>query len=146
MSQGGLTAWALALAIALCVAMIMTGVLSSRLVGLELSPENRIWSIVIGFAFLCSFATASLMPAGEWGFYALPPLLGLFYFLPTGAAVMLKPPGFEKVFLLNLFLGWTVVGWVIALVWVTRLVRENASASPGDTRSPTIPPSPGKPE
>jgi len=39
----------------------------------------------------------------------------LFYFLPT---IM----GRDKrdasgIFLLNLFLGWTVIGWVIALLW-----------------------------
>ena len=41
----------------------------------------------------------------------------LLYFLPTFI-------GREKrdaagIILLNLFLGWTVIGWVIALVWAT---------------------------
>jgi len=46
-------------------------------------------------------------------------VLGLAaYFIPT----ML---GWEKrdrtaIFLLNLFLGWTLVGWVVALVWAVK--------------------------
>ena len=44
--------------------------------------------------------------------------LGLcFYFLPTIVAVKSKHRSVIALFLLNLFLGWTIAGWVIALVW-----------------------------
>lgn len=43
-------------------------------------------------------------------------LLGLvlLYFLPSIIAPSYK---LAPIFVLNLFLGWTLVGWVAALVW-----------------------------
>jgi len=40
-----------------------------------------------------------------------------FYFGPTLAANHLDHRNTSAIFLLNLFLGWTFVGWVGALVW-----------------------------
>ena len=37
------------------------------------------------------------------------------YFIPT--LVGAKKRNVSAIFVLNLFLGWTVVGWVVALVW-----------------------------
>ncbi|MGH9417342.1 MAG: superinfection immunity protein [Terriglobales bacterium] len=42
-------------------------------------------------------------------------ILAVLYFLPTLLAH--NKQSFLGVFLLNLFLGWTVVGWFAALVW-----------------------------
>ena len=39
------------------------------------------------------------------------------YFLPTIIAVARKRPNALAIFLLNFFLGWTFIGWVVALVW-----------------------------
>lgn len=45
-------------------------------------------------------------------------LLGLAtYFLPTIVALMTGKGNTLAIFVLNLFLGWTLVGWVVALVW-----------------------------
>lgn len=55
-------------------------------------------------------------------------LLGLFlfpffgfgfvmYFLPSIIALAKSKRDLLSIFLLNLFLGWSVIGWVIALVW-----------------------------
>jgi hypothetical protein len=41
----------------------------------------------------------------------------LFYFLPTIAAMVRSKRDALSIFLLNLFLGWTLIGWIIALVW-----------------------------
>lgn len=41
----------------------------------------------------------------------------LLYFLPTFIAVLRRHKNKLAVFLLNLFLGWTGLGWVAALVW-----------------------------
>jgi len=38
-------------------------------------------------------------------------------FLPTGVAAIRNHPNTLAIFFLNLFLGWTFVGWVAALVW-----------------------------
>ena len=39
------------------------------------------------------------------------------YFLPIIVAFIRKNNNCLAIFILNLFLGWTFVGWVIALVW-----------------------------
>jgi hypothetical protein len=44
-------------------------------------------------------------------------LIFVFYFLPTLIAFLRQHKNKLAVFLLNLFLGWTVLGWVISLVW-----------------------------
>jgi hypothetical protein len=46
-------------------------------------------------------------------------IVGTFiYFLPAIAAYNKK--NFTSITVLNLFLGWTFVGWVIALVWALK--------------------------
>jgi Superinfection immunity protein len=39
------------------------------------------------------------------------------YFMPTWVAGTRDKKDSTAIFLLNLFLGWTLVGWVVALVW-----------------------------
>ena len=41
---------------------------------------------------------------------------GIFYFLPTVVALW-RGQNFAPVFAINLFLGWTLIGWVGALAW-----------------------------
>jgi hypothetical protein len=44
-------------------------------------------------------------------------LFSLGYLIPTGIAIMRKRTNTMAIFVLNLFLGWTLLGWVIALIW-----------------------------
>jgi hypothetical protein len=45
-------------------------------------------------------------------------LVGLcVYFLPTIVASHRRHPSSIGIFILNLFLGWSVLGWVVSLVW-----------------------------
>lgn len=44
-------------------------------------------------------------------------VLGAIYFIPTLAANYLDHRNTSAIFILNLFLGWTLLGWVGALVW-----------------------------
>ncbi|GGN52177.1 MULTISPECIES: superinfection immunity protein [Oceanobacillus] len=44
------------------------------------------------------------------------------YFLPTIIAKINNQPNFLSIFVLNLFLGWSLVGWVISLVWAVKKV------------------------
>jgi len=45
-------------------------------------------------------------------------LLGLaVYFLPSLVAIEQRKQNGTAIFVLNLFLGWTLLGWVVALVW-----------------------------
>jgi hypothetical protein len=44
----------------------------------------------------------------------------LAYFIPSILAW--GKPHFDQVCLLNIFLGWTFIGWVVALVWAAKKV------------------------
>ncbi len=46
-------------------------------------------------------------------------LLLAMYFIPTIVAYYRHKDNFMAILLLNFFLGWTLVGWVVALVWAT---------------------------
>ncbi len=50
------------------------------------------------------------------GFCVLVIVVGL-YFLPALVANHKKKRNSGAIFLLNLLLGWTLLGWVVALVW-----------------------------
>ncbi|HWB93903.1 MAG TPA: superinfection immunity protein [Puia sp.] len=53
-----------------------------------------------------------------WGFgWGITFLLLFPYFLPTIVAVVRRKSSAVGVFLLNLFLGWTLIGWIGALIW-----------------------------
>lgn len=42
--------------------------------------------------------------------------LGL-YFAPTGIGAYRQKSNSTPIFVVNLFLGWTFLGWVVALTW-----------------------------
>jgi len=42
------------------------------------------------------------------------------YFLPAIVAAIRKKTNANAIFILNLFLGWTLLGWVIALIWAVK--------------------------
>jgi hypothetical protein len=44
-------------------------------------------------------------------------LISAIYFLPTLIAFLRQHKNSLAIFLLNLLLGWTVLGWVASLVW-----------------------------
>ena len=47
-------------------------------------------------------------------------LLSLFYFLPAAITFYRKRANTGAILALNLFLGWSLIGWVIALVWALK--------------------------
>ncbi|SUI90884.1 MULTISPECIES: superinfection immunity protein [Shewanella] len=47
-------------------------------------------------------------------------LLLCVYLLPTFLAVLKKHADSTAITVLNIFLGWTFIGWVVALVWVVK--------------------------
>lgn len=53
------------------------------------------------------------------------------YFLPTINAKSRKHPSRGGIFALNLFLGWTFIGWVAAVVWSASSIRPEAAEAPG---------------
>lgn len=117
--------WLSTLIVTIGVALIVSSALaawSGRL--LKLAPEHKLWAFIIGFAFLSSLATAPMVANYSWSaaiyFCALPLILILIYFLPTVAAIIARNPAFQAIFILNLFFGWTVIAWLVALGWAVR--------------------------
>jgi Superinfection immunity protein len=50
--------------------------------------------------------------------------LGVIYFLPSIVASSRSHHQFGAILVLNLFLGWTFIGWVIALAMAASAVRK----------------------
>ena len=44
----------------------------------------------------------------------------VLYFLPTIIALARSKRDTLAIFLLNFFLGWSVIGWIVALVWAAK--------------------------
>lgn len=51
-----------------------------------------------------------------WGVFLVVSII-FFYFLPSFIAYTRKKQNGWAIFILNFFLGWTFIGWVVALVW-----------------------------
>jgi hypothetical protein len=109
--------------------------------GFEGQPEMPIWELAMlsppthtcfrncsGHAFV-SVGSSKLSPAGEWNpmplfaFFFFPPIFGfglILAFLPAIIAFARSKRDALSILVLNFFLGWTVIGWVIALVWALK--------------------------
>lgn len=44
----------------------------------------------------------------------------VMYFLPSIVALARSKRDLFSIFLLNFFLGWTMIGWIVALVWAVK--------------------------
>jgi T4 superinfection immunity protein len=56
--------------------------------------------------------------------FLFPPIFGLgfvLYFLPTIVALARSQRNTVSIFVLNFFLGWTAIGWIVALVWAVKV-------------------------
>jgi len=75
------------------------------------------------------------------GLVVLVLLVVALYLLPSLIATSRHKRNAGAIFLLNLFLGWTVLGWVIALIWAAlheerRAEAEKFTVSPEGRRLP----------
>ncbi len=73
--------------------------------------------------------------------------LVLPYFLPTVIAALRKKHSVLAILVLNLLLGWTLIGWVVALIWACTtqdVDRRMASHLLGPPASPILCSSCGK--
>ena len=57
-------------------------------------------------------------------------LLLILYFVPSMVACHRHHHNANAILLTNLFLGWTVLGWVVALVWAATAVRQYSREVP----------------
>lgn len=73
-----------------------------------------------------------MSPEVVQGLTVLAVLVGV-YMAPTGVALLRGHRQWPAIAVLNVLLGWTVLGWCAALVW--SVLRENKSLDrPFDTR------------
>ena len=47
-------------------------------------------------------------------------LLILLYFLPSIIAMKKKNKNIVTIITINLFFGWTIIGWIFTLIWVIK--------------------------
>ena len=81
--------------------------------------------------FLIRILLAMFLPISLWLIGLSVPGVGALwlisliavYFFPSIEALIRESPDALQIAVLNLFLGWTVVGWVVALIWSVRAVR-----------------------
>ena len=76
-------------------------------------------------------------------------LLLCCYFLPTLVALMRKRANTGAIFILNFFLGWTFIGWIVSLIWAVagdappqQVVVTNTVTTEKKATIPTIRPTP----
>jgi hypothetical protein len=58
------------------------------------------------------------------------------YGLPAIVAAIRHHPNQNAIFILNLLLGWTILGWIAALVWSNTSVAPHDRVSPFQLKSP----------
>lgn len=54
-------------------------------------------------------------------------ILILIYFFPFIIARDRKHPNQASIFVVNIFFGWTLLGWVLALVWAVSSFKASTS-------------------
>ena len=65
----------------------------------------------------------------------------ILYFIPTIVAGIREKQNGMAITMLNLFLGWTFIGWVVALVWaltVDQPTQSQVRSDNPDVRRPGI--------
>lgn len=68
---------------------------------------------------------ALIISAGFMGFGTLV-LIFVSYFLPWIIALLRGTKSNVGIFFFNLLLGWTMIGWLIALIWSICAERKNS--------------------
>ncbi|MBA1217275.1 superinfection immunity protein [Pseudomonas fulva] len=60
----------------------------------------------------------------------------LIYFTPAVIAWIRRHPNRVSIFLLNLMLGWTFIGWLVALIWSASAIRRRSMDEPSNYPGP----------
>lgn len=56
------------------------------------------------------------------------------YFIPGAVANVRKHHNYNAILLLNLLLGWTLIGWLAALIWSVTAVKREQPAPTAELR------------
>jgi hypothetical protein len=95
----------------------------------EPAKDTTLWKVIIGIGLLAVVGFAG--GAASKGADIVSPILAIAivvaavaaYFLPTMIAGSRKHHNVGAVAVVNLFLGWTFIGWVVALAMAATAVR-----------------------
>ena len=79
-------------------------------------------NFLLGY-FVIAILIALLAGDAATGF-AVALVIGI-YFLPDWIAQSRGHPNRGSIFVLNLFLGWTFLGWVAALIWASSYIDKD---------------------
>jgi hypothetical protein len=98
--------------------------------------------IVLAFLVAYSWSMGQIAPDGlnVFGkfvatlFFLVAPAL---YLLPTIEAWLRKHPNLGGIALVNIFLGWSLIGWVVALVWAFKRPELVVALTPATSPAPT---------
>jgi len=109
----------ISIGIALAASVLLTAWIGWEL---SLSPEGKMWTFILGLALLGGLMVAATTHDHGWSdkfFYhgVLAAMVILVYFVPTAVAAAASHRSEQAIFILNLFFGWTLVGWLAALGW-----------------------------
>jgi hypothetical protein len=74
--------------------------------------------VLILFAIWWVYSTITL--GGGLAGYLITLFSIILYFFPTYTAWRKKHNNLEAISIINIFLGWTLIGWVFALVWAVK--------------------------
>ena len=98
----------------------------------QLSQFSRV-AVTTGLVlFIFSvFGLLGRLPSNDWTGGVIFLAIGAgVYFLPTIFAGLREAPNKNSVFVVNLFLGWTLVGWVVALAMAFGQTTPRTAAKP----------------
>jgi hypothetical protein len=70
---------------------------------------------ILSVSGLCLFLASYLVE--KHSFDTGPLFILLLYCLPIGVAAVRKHNSVLSIMVTNLWLGWTILGWIVALVW-----------------------------
>jgi len=98
--------------------------------------DNRLFLFGLGFVPVSAVKLLWRGPMEIAGFILLL-LAAAFYFLPSVIANQRETNHLGTIFLINLVFGWTVLGWIAALIW--------AIVEKPDSEQPIAPPPLGDP-
>lgn len=66
--------------------------------------------------------------SGDPGAIVPATLIALFYMLPTLIAYGRDIPQRQAIAVANMLLGWTLIGWVVAVIWATNAPNQAVPA------------------
>jgi hypothetical protein len=103
--------------------------------------------LLLAFLVAYSFSMGQIPPSGlnafgkvaAFSFFIAAPAL---YLLPTYEAWKNQHPNLTAIALVNIFLGWSLLGWVVAVVWAYKKPEPTIPIAPPPAQEPAPSPPP----